>query len=209
MHRLLAYACLGLMLAGEGSMANEKRRPLKIDDLYRFARVSRPAGQPRRQAASPTSSPPWTSRATRAARPSGSPRRPAATPRALTTSGKRDTPPALEPRRQVDPVRLQPLRVEPALADLPLAGGEAKQLTTISTGAGDADLVARRQADRLRPRRSTPNTRTSRSRRADAAEQEAARRRSRRSPSRRGSSRGSSTATGTATSRTSGSTCSS
>ena len=92
----LALACLGLMFAGDPPVAKEKSRPLKIEDLYKFARVSDPRISPDGKhvayvvtsvdlAANKSSAALWL------APTSGG------SPKALTTSGKRDTQPRWSP----------------------------------------------------------------------------------------------------------------
>ncbi len=88
------------------------------------------------------------------------------------------------------------------------SGGEAKQLTTISTGADNAIWSPDGKHDRLRLGR-LPGVLREAVQGERRRQQEDARRRSRRTRSRPRCSRSSSTATGTPTSRTSGNTCSS
>ena len=204
----LGHSVCGSVVAGcagrrlrRGQAAHDDRRPVPLQARRRSA------DQPRRQAASSTSSAAsiWT--ATRssstlwlAADRQG--RAAAADQRAA----KKDRHPRWSPDGKH--ILFESNRSgDNQLWVIDLGGGEARQLTTISTEAEHRHLVARRQADRLRlgrlarvlrqavqgeRRRSTRN----------------ARRRSRRARSRRRSSRSSSSATGTTTSRTSGSTCS-
>jgi dipeptidyl aminopeptidase/acylaminoacyl peptidase len=131
----LALACLGLTLAGEPTVSKEKTRPLKIEDLYKFARVSDPRISPDgKQVAYVVTTIDFegnkSSAAIWVAPTSGG------APRALTTSSKRDTQPRWSPDGK-SILFVSNRGGSNQLWLLSMAGGEAKQLTTISTGAGD------------------------------------------------------------------------
>jgi dipeptidyl aminopeptidase/acylaminoacyl peptidase len=137
MERTLALACACLLVALMPAMAQEKRRPMKIDDLFRFKRVSDPQVSPDGKhvayvigtvnlAENKSSSSIWVAPL------------PAGEPRQITNSaGKKDR----HPRWSPDGKHLLFESNRSGTNQLwliALDGGEARQLTTISTGAGDA-----------------------------------------------------------------------
>ena len=159
------FAFLVLLVLAWPAPANEKARPMKVDDLFRFKRVADPQISPDGK---------WVVYVVGTVDlPSNKTRRPSVARvhrqgrrRQAADRRRQERPPsALEPRRQVDPLRVEPLRRR-QLWIIDLAGGEARQLTTISTEAAHRHLVARRQADRLRLRGLARVSPTSRSRKA-------------------------------------------
>lgn len=130
----LLFACL--MLLALPAFAQEKRRPMKVEDLFRFKRLSDPQISPDGKyvayvetvvdlQANKTSSSIWLAPTSRGE------------PRQLTTSGKKDRHPRWSPDGkwilfESDRSNTSQLYV------ISLTGGEAKQLTSISTGASDA-----------------------------------------------------------------------
>jgi dipeptidyl aminopeptidase/acylaminoacyl peptidase len=136
MERMIALVCACLLLAAIPTMAQDKRRPMKIEDLFRFKRVGDPQVSPDGKHVAyvvttvdfdgnKTSSAIWLA-------PTGK-----GEPRALTTSGKRDR----HPRWSPDGKHLlfeSNRSGSNQLWVIALDGGEAMQLTTISTGASDA-----------------------------------------------------------------------
>jgi dipeptidyl aminopeptidase/acylaminoacyl peptidase len=136
MERTLALAFACLLVAALPAVAQEKRRPMTIDDLFRFKRVSDPQVSPDGThvayvvttpdlAANSSASSIWLA-------PTGK-----GEPRQLTNSGKKDR----HPRWSPDGKHLlfeSNRSGTNQLWVIALDGGEARQLTTISTGAGDA-----------------------------------------------------------------------
>ena len=190
------------------SVAAEKR-PMTIDDLFRFKRVADPQISPdgtqvvyvvddhhrpgQEQDASPTSGSPPTDGKT--------------PPRQLTTTDKKDRHPRWSPDGKRILFESTRSGGEPQLWIIDLDGGEARQLTHVSTGAGNA--IWSRDGSHIAfvsavfPEFSEkPFAESDKLNKERLEAEEEAR-------SRCGRRTSSSAATGTATSRTSGSTCSS
>lgn len=131
----LVFVCLVLALSSSAA-AQDKRRPMKIDDLFRFKRVSDPQVSPDGQniayvvgtvnlAENKTKSSIWLA-------PVGK-----GEPRQLTADGHKDRHPRWSPDGKH--LLFESNRAGGnQLFVLSLDGGEAKQLTTISSEAGDA-----------------------------------------------------------------------
>jgi dipeptidyl aminopeptidase/acylaminoacyl peptidase len=132
----LLWTCL-LLLPTPAAIGAEGKRPMKIDDLFRFLRVSDPQISPDGKQVAYT-----VTTVDLAGNKSSSAIWLAATdgksePRALTTSGKKDRHPCWSP----DGKRLlfeSNRGGDFQLWSIDLAGGEAQQLTSISTEAGNA-----------------------------------------------------------------------
>ena len=192
------------------AVAAAEQRPMTVDDLFRFKRVGDPQISPdgkqvvyvvttRRPAtATRSSSNLWLA----------ADRRQGAAAAAHHRPSKKDRHPRWTPGRQAHPLRVEPLRRQPALGHRPGRRRGPAAHRRISTGAANGIWSPDGKHDRLRLGRLSRVLRQA-VRGERRAQQEEAWRRSRRARSRRRSSRGSSTATGTSTSRTSGSTCSS
>ncbi len=128
------------------------KRPMKIDDLFAFKRVSDPQISPDGKAVvyvvaevdlpgNKTTSSLWLAPTDGKGEPK----------RLTTAAGKKDAPPALESRRQAHPVRVEPLRRRPALDHRP--GRRRGPAADDDQHRGQrCGLVAGRQADRLRLR---------------------------------------------------------
>ena len=163
MNRAAAWSLLLISLVPATAMAD--KRPMTVDDLFKFKRVSDPQISPDGKLVvyvvgtvdlekNAIVSNLWLA----------------------ATDGK--TP----PRQLTDPARTTAIRAGAPTASassssrtapatnqlwvIDLGGGEARQLTTISTEASNAHLVARRQARSPSSRPSIPSSPTSRSRRA-------------------------------------------
>lgn len=131
----LVFACL-LLAASSAAVGQDKRRPMKLDDLFRFKRVSDPQVSPDGKhvayvvgsvdlAENKTTSSIWLA-------PVGK-----GEARQLTADGKKDRHPRFSPDGKH--ILFESNRAGSSqLFLLSLDGGEAKQLTTISTGANDA-----------------------------------------------------------------------
>jgi dipeptidyl aminopeptidase/acylaminoacyl peptidase len=134
----LLCACL-VTLAAPAAVFAEGKRPMKIDDLFRFKRVSDPQVSPDGKwvvyvvgtadlAANKTTSDLWLA-----------PSHGDGAPRQLTNAGKKDR----HPRWRPDGKRIlfeSNRSGETQLWVIDVAGGEARQLTTISTEASDAQF---------------------------------------------------------------------
>ena len=189
-------ACLTLFGAATIVFA-EGKQPMTVENLFDFKRVADPQVSPDGKlvvyvvtsvdlAANKTASAIWL-----ASTEKGEPRQ------LTNVPGKKDRHPRWSARTAK---RSCSSRTAPATTQLwviDLSGGEAKQLTTISTEAGKRHLVARRQADRLRLGR-LPGILREAVQGERRRSTRSARRRSRRTRSRPRCSPGSSTATGTA-----------
>ena len=187
--------------------ASADKRPMTVDDLFRFKRVADPQISPDGKQvvyvvgtvdldANKISSTLWlasTDGKTRRGSSPTPPRRTAIRAGARTAS---------------DPLRVEPLRRRRSSGSS--TSPAARPGSSPPSAPEPATAIWSRDGkhDRLRLRRLAGVSPTSRSRRATSSTRSGWTR-SRRTRSRRRSSRGSSTATGTATSRTSGSTCSS
>jgi dipeptidyl aminopeptidase/acylaminoacyl peptidase len=135
---LCAFSLCSLCLCGSFSSAAEKR-PMVIDDLYRFQRVADPQISPdgtqvvyvvgtiTDPAKNKSQSNLWLA-ATDGKTP----------PRQLTTTDKKDNHPRWSPDGKRIVFESNRSGGEPQLWTIDVGGGEAKQLTHISTGAGNA-----------------------------------------------------------------------
>ncbi|MFO0879015.1 MAG: S9 family peptidase [Gemmataceae bacterium] len=137
MDRLLALFLAFLVLCAAPALAQERKRPMKVEDLFRFKRLSDPQISPDgRQVAyvvttveleeNKSTSSIWVAPVDKGE------------PRQVTTSGKKDRHPRWSPDGKA--LLFESNRAganQLFLLDLD-DGGEARQLTTISTGASDA-----------------------------------------------------------------------
>jgi dipeptidyl aminopeptidase/acylaminoacyl peptidase len=135
-HKLLVLACLLAALTPAAAMA-EGRRPLRVDDLFRFKRVADPQVSPDGKTVAyvvttadleknSTSSALWL------APTSGKEK-----PRPFTQTTKKDRHPRWSPDGSKILFESNRGGDETQLWVIDVAGGEARQLTTISTGASD------------------------------------------------------------------------
>src|SRR5271165_4870435 len=137
MDRLALVCACVLTLATPAAVFAEGKRPMKIDDLFRFQRVSDPQVSPDGKwvafvvgkvdfAANKTASSLWLA-----------PTAGDGAPRPLTNSGKKDAHPRWSPDGKQ--ILFESNRSgEGQLWIIDVDGGEARQLTTLSTGAGNA-----------------------------------------------------------------------
>ena len=207
-HTALVCAGLFLLVLPAAVHADGGKRPMKIDDLFRVQARQRPADQPRRQdrrlrrrhgrsGQQQDLVVALAGRQRRQGRAASADQRLRQEGLAIRAGAPTASSILFESNRSGDS----------QLWVIDVDGGEARQLTTISTEAGNAIWSPDGKADRLRLgrlpgilREAVQGERRRRTR--------SARKRPRRTRSRRRSSRSCSTATGTPTSRTSGSTCS-
>jgi dipeptidyl aminopeptidase/acylaminoacyl peptidase len=135
-HKLLVLACLLAALTPAAAVA-EGRRPLRVDDLFRFQRVSDPQVSPDGKTVAyvvtaadleknSTSSAIWLA-------PTGK-----GEPRPFTRTTKKDRHPRWSPDGTSVLFESNRGGDETQLWVIDVAGGEARQLTTLSTGASDA-----------------------------------------------------------------------
>lgn len=136
MERFVPLLALAMLLLALPVHAAERRRPMKLDDLFRFKRLSDPQVSPDgRQVAYVVTTADLDGNSTASAiwlAPAGK-----GEPRRLTTSGKKDR----HPRWSPDGKHLlfeSNRSGTNQLWVIALDGGEAVQLTTITSGAGDA-----------------------------------------------------------------------
>ena len=111
----------------------QTRRPIGIDDLLAFHRVSEPQISPDGAAVVYTVATPDRAGKPRRHATSGSCRPPAATPRQLTSTGGRRR--ALVAGRQAPRLSVEPRRRRQQIYLLNLTGGEPPKLTTLAGGA--------------------------------------------------------------------------